>query len=292
MAEYYGKPVYRLSVGQIELDCLVEAGPRIVRLCYKDSQNLLAEVPQTTSPTLYGDYHFWGGHRLWHAPESMPRSYIPDDEGVTVIKTPNGVILDGKTEPATHIRKKIEIRIDPSRPAVSLQHTLMNEGLWEIELSPWAITMFRLGGVAILPMWHPINQNDLLPNRHLALWSYSHIQDSRLTLSDDYILIKAQADHPPFKIGTFDQSGWIGYWMDGILFRKRFDVFPHRLHPDHNSNAEIYCNDKLIELESLAPLTKLAPGGSVEHDETWEFYDQLEVDFIPASLRQMIESLG
>ena len=41
--------------------------------------NLLADlskIPPISTP--YGDFYFHGGHRLWHAPEAMPRTYIPD----------------------------------------------------------------------------------------------------------------------------------------------------------------------------------------------------------------------
>jgi hypothetical protein len=44
-------------------------------------------------------------------------------------------------------------------------------------------------------------------------------------------------------------------------------------HPDNNCNAEIYCNDQFVELESLAPLTKLSPGEAVTHVETWELFN-------------------
>ena len=291
MIEVEHHSTYHLSAGNIELDCLSKAGPRIIGLSYKGSRNLLAEVPQIATPTPFGDYHYIGGHRLWHAPESMPRSYIPDDEGVTLIELANGVLLDGKTEPATHIHKQIVIQINPQHPEVTVQHTLINEGLWEIELAPWAITMFRHGGVAILPMHHPISQDNLLPNRHIALWSYTHINDSRLTLTDEFILVKPMAEHGPFKIGTFNQSGWIGYWIDEILFLKRFDVFPNRLHPDHNSNAEIYCDEHFIELESIAPLTKIKPGDSITHIETWELFDQLDQPFLPPNIIRIIQTL-
>ncbi len=292
MNNYYGQPIYHLSAGPLEIDCLSQAGPRIIGLRYKGSPNLLAEVPQITTPTPFGDYHYIGGHRLWHAPELMPRSYIPDDEGVSITELANGVILSGKTEPVSHIHKQIEIQINHEQLSVQLKHTITNEGLWEIELSPWAITMLQHGGVAILPMAHPISENSLLPNRHISLWSYTHIDDPRLLLTDDFILVKPLTELGAFKIGTFNQSGWIAYWINGILFRKRFAVFPNQLHPDHNCNAEIYCDEYFIELESLAPLTRLKPGASISHTEVWEFYDQLEQEFLPENWIDKILSLA
>ena len=282
MNEYHGLPTRRLVSGSLELDCLETAGPRIVRLHYQGSGNLLAEVPDISIPTSYGEYHYMGGHRLWYETEAMPRSYIPDNDGLRISEISNGLILDGKTEAGTGIHKRIEIRLNPSQPKVSLIHTIINDGLWEVELAAWAITMLRLGGIAILPLQveNP-NPDDLLPDRHFSLWVYSQLNDPRLHLEDDFITMTAKPDLPPFKIGTFNPRGWMAYWLDGVLFRKTFSVQTGLPHPDHDCNAEIYCDSHFIELESLAPLTKLAPSNSISFTETWELYDGLEQDFIP-----------
>ncbi len=285
MSDFHGYPVRHLSSKFLELDCLATAGPRIVRLRYKGSPNLFAEVPDISIPTPLGDYHYFGGHRLWHAPEAMPRSYVPDGEGLVASEVPDGLILDGKREPATGIQKRIEIRLHPDQPKVTLTHTLINEGLWEVELAPWALTMFRLGGTAILPTQAANNiVDDLLPNRHFSLWPYSRLNDSRLHLEDEFIVIKAKHDMPPFKIGAFNHQGWVAYWLDGILFRKTFAVNPDLPHPDYDCNAEIYCDSHFIELESLAPSSKLAPGNSVSFRETWELYDTLEQEYLSESM--------
>jgi hypothetical protein len=75
----FGLSTRTLAAGSLELDYLETAGPRIVGLRYKGSVNLLASVPEISIPTPYGDYHYMGGHRLWYAPEAMPRSYMPDN---------------------------------------------------------------------------------------------------------------------------------------------------------------------------------------------------------------------
>jgi hypothetical protein len=290
MSDFYGYPTRRISSDFLELDCLATAGPRIVRLSYKGAPNLFAEVPGISVPTPYGDYHYLGGHRLWHAPESMPRSYIPDGDGLTVSEIPSGLILDGKVEPLTGIHKRIQIGLGPDPARVTLTHTLINEGPGEVELAPWALTMFRLGGTAILParvIGGP--SNDLLPDRHFSLWPYTRIIDPRLHLEDDFLLVAAKPDLPPFKIGTLNPQGWSAYWLDGILFRKTFAVSPELRHPDYDCNAEIYCDERFLELESLAPLARLAPGGSVTFRETWELYETLEQGFFS---KRMIECLA
>ncbi len=260
---------------------------RIMGLIPAGKPNLLADIshiPPIATP--YGDFHFRGGHRLWHSPEAMPRSYIPDDD-ISVTDLPDGVILEAKTEPGANIRKRIEIRLAADKPSVTLIHTLINDGMWQVELAPWAITQFRLGGTAILPM--PVGNAGaagLLHNRQVSLWPYTRINDSRVKWDDQFVLFKADAMLPPFKIGYFNSTGWLAYWVDGILFRKTFDVLPGLPHPDNNCNAEMYCGDQFIELESVAPLTKILPGASVSHTETWDILAGL--DSLPEEIRQAL----
>jgi hypothetical protein len=264
---------------------------RITSLTPNGKPNLLAELkdaPAFTTP--YGDFHLRGGHRLWHAPEAMPRSYLPDDGQMRITNLPDGVILENNTEPGTGIRKQMKIQLSNDKPSAQITHTLFNDGLWPVELAAWAITMLRLGGAVILPM--PVGNSDpagLLPNRQISLWPYARINDPRLKLGDDFIIFKAEAMLPPFKIGAYNPHGWIAYWIDGILFRKSFEVHPDLPYPDYNCNAEIYCNDQIVELESLGPLRPLLPGLSVSHVETWEVFDGL--DAVPAEVQLAINLL-
>lgn len=260
---------------------------RIIGLSPSGKANLLADLRNLPPvPTPYGDFHFRGGHRLWHAPEAMPRTYIPDPP-VTITELADGVSLESKTEPGTGIRKRIEIHLAPGKPCLTLTHTLINDGMWPVELAPWAITQFRLGGTVILPM--PVGNVDpagLLANRQFSLWPYARVNDPRLRLGDEFVLFKAEPILPPFKIGYFNPHGWVAYWLDGILFRKTFDVQTGLAHPDNNCNAEIYCNNRFVELESLGPLTTLSPGAQVNHVETWDLVDG--IDALPQEIHDYI----
>jgi hypothetical protein len=262
--------------------------PRISGLIPTGKENLFAELGHIPPiSTIYGDFQFIGGHRLWHSPEAMPRTYIPDTGEMLISDLPDGVNLEASTEPGTGIRKRLEIRIAADKPSAILTHTLSNDGLWPVELAPWAITQCRLGGTAILPM--PVGNVDaagLLPNRQFSFWPYARINDSRLTLDDHFTLIKADSILPPFKIGYYNPDGWMAYWLDGVLFRKSFEVFNGQLHPDNNCNTEIYCNDQFIELESLAPLVTLKPGESIDHIERWDIFDGM--NSIPDEVHQLL----
>jgi hypothetical protein len=208
---------------------------------------------------------------------------------VNVTQLPDGVQLESQTEPGTGIRKQIEIRLAPEEPSLTLTHILTNDGMWPVELAPWAITQFRLGGTVILPM--AVGNADpagLLHNRQFSLWPYARFNDPRLNLGDEFILFTADALLPPFKIGYYNPHGWIAYWLDGILFRKKFDADKNLSYPDNNCNAEMYCNDQFVELESLGPLTRLDLGASIVHVEKWDVLK--EIDFLPEDIRDRLSN--
>jgi len=293
MKEFYGYQTIGLTSNDLQLDCLATAGPRIVGLRYQGSPNLLAEVPEIAVATPYGDYHYLGGHRLWHAPESMPESYVPDDQGLTFSKLPDGLILEGRTEDSTGIRKRIEICVEQDQARVRLVHSLLNEGTAPFERAPWAITMFQLGGTAIIPLRDAAGAREgLLPDRRVALWPYSRFDDSRLHMEDDHILIEGRPAFPSFKLGTLNRLGWLAYWSKGILFRKSLTVQPRLDYPDLGCNAEVYCDSDFLELESLGPVSRMEPGQSATLTETWDLYDTLEVEFIPEALKTRLLASG
>ena len=286
--DFNGWPTRVLENQFVRVETL-SGSARIVRLTPAGKANLFADLGNKSVPTPYGDFYFRGGHRLWHAPEAMPRTYAPDNEGATISEIPGGVRIDQPTEAWTHIAKSLEIRLNPDQPQILLRHEMRNDGPWTVELAPWALTMLRLGGVGIFPQ--PVGNVDsagLLANRQLSIWPYTQLGDPRLLLRDDCILIKATPALPPIKIGYFNPHGWEAYWMEGTLFVKRFEALPDAVYPDGGCNAETYCNHEFIELESLGPLTRLAPGATVLHNETWELYDSFEQSFIPPQIQELL----
>jgi hypothetical protein len=288
MSQFHDFPTAVLQNDIIRLDYLTQAGPRIVGLSYRGSPNLLADVHDIHWETPNGQYFPLGGHRLWTSPESPQATYLPDGSGLKVRTTPDLVEL---TWSGFGIGKVMRIEMDGNRPHVRLIHTITNSSEKPIELAPWVITMFRQGGTVILPQ--PVGNTDphgLLHNRLLALWPYTRINDPRLQLHDDFILIQAQPGLPPLKLGYNCTAGWLAYWVDGILFRKSFDLHPTgTAYPDGGCNAEMYCNDRFVELESLGVLATLAPGASTQLIETWELYPNLDAPFISADLEHLLE---
>ena len=272
MSPFHTLPTARLENDYLALDYLTEAGPRIVRLIPRGlGRNLLAETPEYELPSPYGPYHLHGGHRLWHAPETAARTYIPDDSGLRVEPLAGGLSVSlVYDEPHSGIRKAMEITLAADAARVVVTHRLTNIGLWPVELAPWAITQLPVGGTAVLPTQATAGPDGLLPNRMIALWPYSRWDDPRLRLTEEAIEIATQPLAQPFKLGYLNLAGWLAYRYEGVVFRKRWTPQPERPHVDFGCNAEVYTNERHIELETLGPLVRLAVGEMVEHEEVWK----------------------
>lgn len=257
----------------LRVDYLTSAGPRIIGLYAKGAEdNLLAVTPDTHWPTPHGEYYLLGGHRLWTAPEN-PFYTCPEDH-VNVLAENNKVTLISRVD-ASGLEKEISFHLDEN--CVMLTHRVTWHGQEPIELAPWTITQLRLGGMAILPQ--SISDGSL-PNRNIVLWPYSRLNDERLELYDDLILLHGRTAEEAFKIGNYNTHGWIACAMGSALFVKRFFIDQTSRYPDLGSNIEVYVKDSCVELEALGALITLGPGESVRYEENW----QVDVGEYPATL--------
>ena len=82
-----------------------------MRYGFAGGDNLLGWVPETVVKTDLGEWRPWGGHRLWSAPEHMPRSYSPDNDPVDVQVSGRTVTLTQAVEPKTGIEKVLTVTL-------------------------------------------------------------------------------------------------------------------------------------------------------------------------------------
>src|SRR3990172_4821130 len=126
---FHGQKTVVLKNDFFQLECLAEAGPRIVRLIPNwTGENLFAELPNLTLPSGLGDYQVYGGHRLWLAPESVVRTFIPDGQGASYKEVQSGLRITGAEEPGTGIRKSITVQMSSSQPFIIVKHKIENLG--------------------------------------------------------------------------------------------------------------------------------------------------------------------
>ncbi len=286
---FHGHRTRRLDAECLWVEVLADGGPRLVRLGLAGSpENLLAETPDLGWPTPLGRYELLGGHRLWFAPEDPDRVAVPDTHGLELELGPGGVRLTGHEEPSTGLVRSIEVCLDPAAPILRLRHEVRNCGARPIELSAWPITQLPLGGVVLLPDRPASAGHATRPNRTLVLWPYASWDDPRFEPHDGLLLIHAAAGDG-FKLGYFNEVGWVGYLREGVLLVRRFKPAVGKPHPDRGCNAEAYCGDRYLELELLAPLTVLAPGELAIEVERWEVF-RLETDGGTGTGAQAVEA--
>ena len=264
----------RISNGLVDLVILREAGPRIIRFGFLGEENEFREFPDLLQRGDSGTWHVYGGHRLWHAPEHMARTYMPDNDQIEVRDFDSFIRITQPVEKLTGIRKEMDISLHPHRASVEVIHRLTNENLWDVELAPWAPTLLERSGRAFLPFpprgVHPV---DCQPTMTLALWPYTDLADSRFHLGTRYAVVRQDpAVSRPQKIGISNTLGWCAYLRHGHLFVKTFTAVPNAKYPDLGSSVTVLINDLTLELETMGPLSLLPAGKSVEYTEHWSLF--------------------
>ena len=269
----------RLANGTVEVLVTADVGPRIVGYGFVGETNVLGEALGGSKTTGLGEWRPIGGHRFWVAPESLHATYYPDNEPVDVVEEADGSVrFTAPGERRTQVRKDVVVRLASTGADLEVRHRLTNLGVLPIELAPWAITVMRSGGVAIVPQeaYAPHGDETLLPARSMALWSYSDLSDPRFVFSRSSIRVRnVESAGAAIKLGVSNTLGWAGYAVDGYLFVKRFGYEADATYPDRGCNNEVFTAGGYMELESLAPIRRLEPGASAEHVEHWSLH-QLE----------------
>lgn len=287
---FLGHECYTLENKMLKLLITRSVGPRILSLGFMEGENILAELPDfvTDCPGV-GNFHFYGGHRLWHAPEEPSRTYLPDDSPVEIAALDNGLLVTQKTEIQTDLQKSLEICLTDETAQVVITHRLTNHGLWPVICAPWAITQLKPGGMAILPQTR--EDTRVLPNRSLVLWPYTNMTNPHVQWGSNYILVNANMD-APFKVGFPNPRGWLAYWLNGTLFVKHAEYKEQEDYFDFGSSSECYCNNSFLELETLAPIGTIAPGATVSHVEIWNLYNNIDRPHDENDVHFLVEKLG
>jgi hypothetical protein len=273
---YKGVECLEVSNDTVTLIISLQFGPRVLFYGFTGGQNFFHTFDdQIASATTATEWHSYGGHRLWHAPEVYPRSYYPDNDPVDYCVKEGTLILKSPCETVNGIEKRIEIELTETGSVVRLDHILCNRGVWDIEVSAWCLSVMASGGRAIIPQEHYIPHGHgegetFEAARSLVLWPFTSMGDPRFIWGEKYIQMREDASHESKqKIGMNNTLGWAAYALKDELFIKRFDYLPTENYPDNGCNCEFFTMPHFLEVETLSPLVRLAPDGVVHHREEW-----------------------
>ena len=267
------KRCLKISNGDAEVIVSLDFGPRILHYALDGGDNILGWHPDAAVETPLGTWHPYGGHRLWVAPEHMPRSYAPDNEKVEYLVEDETSALFSRPADAAGFEKQFRVKFAEKGSGIAIEHKITNAGVEAIEAAAWAITIMRGGGEVVIPNepFAPYGSEHLLPVRSMALWSYTDFTDPRWTFEKDAIRLRVDEKiAPQQKFGVLNKVGWAAYESEDLRFMKRFITLDNAAYPDFNCNNEAYVAGNYIEIETLSPLKMLEPGESIEYEETWE----------------------
>jgi len=271
---------YRIANGEVELIVTSDIGPRIMRYGFVGGQNLFKEFTDQLGKTGEEKFQLRGGHRVWKAPEDPVASWAPDNVPVQVQVTPQGVIAREPVEPLTGLQKEIELVLAPQGTAVTVTHRIYNHSLFPLDYAVWAMSMMAQGGQAITGFPPRGKHPEVLPPTNpLVMWAYTNLADKRWTFTKKYMGLRQDpANDDPQKLGLFNPHTWVAYLLHGDLFVKQAQADPAKEYPDFGCSFETFTSADFLEMETLSPLTKVPPGGSVAHVEHWNLYRNAKLD--------------
>ena len=118
----------------------------------------------------------------------------------------------------------------------------------------------------------------LAPTNPLVMWAFTNFSDRRWQLNQKYLLLLQDPKNAdPQKAGFFNRDTWGAYLLGSDLFIKHYKAEPGRHYPDFGCSFETFTNADFLELETLGPLSRVAPGASIEHTEHWTLHRNVKL---------------
>jgi len=277
---YAGWPnCYRVSNGEVDLVVTADVGPRVIRFGYVGGPNAFKEFREQLGGRNEATFQLRGGDRVWKAPEDPVASWAPDNVPVEIRIVPDGLIARAPVEPLTKLQKEIGISMAPTGTEVVVTHRIANRSLFTLEFAPWALTMMAQGGMAITGFpprgKHPANLEATNP---LVMWAYTDLSDPRWKFTRKYLMLRQDPQNAEAqKVGLFNPDVWAVYLNGGQAFVKQAHADPRGTYPDFGCAFETFTNNEFLEIETLGPLTKVAPDTSVEQVERWRLYSDIHL---------------
>jgi hypothetical protein len=111
-----------------------------------------------------------------------------------------------------------------------------------------------------------------------VIWAFTDLSDARWQFTRKYILLRQDPKaKSPQKIGLFNADTFGAYYLGKQLFLKRYRADPNQTYPDMGASFETFTNADVLELETIGPLSRLAPGSTLEHLEQWSLHKNVNI---------------
>ena len=257
------------------------AGPRISSLRHRGTELLaVLDPPEVVGPAGGPQLSLHGGYRLWVAPESPEVTYRLDDRPCPVAADEGRAVV---ADAGTPLARRLEVVLDDT--GLTTSHTLRNTGDHPLDVAPWAITQVRPGGQVVLPIGRtPVDAHGMQASGLVTTWPYTDLSDERIAFRPGLVTLEGRArDHATgpdaTKVGVDGFAGWMAVLLDGTVLVVRTAPRPALgSFADLGATSQAYVHRRFTEVESLGPLTTLAPGGSRTLEQRWTIADAPATD--------------
>jgi hypothetical protein len=265
--EFLGwREAYRVRLGEAAMVVVIEIGPRILSLSVGDGPNLLF-VDQETAGQGRGDtdWHIYGGHRVWVAPETED-TYALDNGRCEVEVSDAGLTVMGPVIPQNGLQKRLTVSAQGDRFVV--EQGVRNTGGTLYTGAVWALTCVEPKGVIAFP-WGRQGNWDLKKIMYWSKWMDhgSDVISQQWQPGPDLFRVVPTGEEG--KVGSNSPEGWVALCREDATFVKSFHWLPNVRYPDQDCSLQVYTCGQFIEMETLGPLTTFYPGEEVVHREVW-----------------------
>ncbi|MEO3858456.1 DUF4380 domain-containing protein [Acrocarpospora sp. B8E8] len=252
------------------------------------------------APTGFGSWANWGGDKTWPAPQGWssaqewagPPDPVLDAGAYTVLEQDDRrVRMRSADDPRTGLA--ISRTITSAGSTLVVDSELENVTDHPVRWAAWTVTQFETESFRE----HDDRRSGLwigLTERHRAPVTL-FAPDGAPTLER----VSPSAGRVPVrdvvgKIGIGGTAGWLALVAPGgATLTQRFDVRPGASYPDAGSEIAVWMQypkeedlegleglrptARLVEAETMSPLTRLAPGEVLHHRVTWSVTDTVTV---------------
>jgi hypothetical protein len=292
---YQGWKAYQLTNGLVTVVAVPDIGGRVME--YR-----LGSHPFVwTNPAEYGKlydppktaaerkWHNFGGYKTWPAPQSKWGG-PPDPLGSQLeaarwsgkILTASGptvrITMTSPEDPVTGLQLTRELALSAGSTRLQIHETFRNISQRELTWSIWGICQVPGQLEPSQPfsrearVYIPLNPKSIHADGFCYLIAEKTDQWTKIANGR---ILQTSYGGKVGKIGTDSEAGWATYVdeLHGFTFAQTYTVVPGAEYPDQGSTTEVFTQSSAdvpyMELETLAPLKKLAPGEECSYDLDW-----------------------
>ena len=244
---------FRINSENIELVTTADVGPRIIHFGEKGGPNLLKIFENEAGRVGDKNFFLWWPSNMGST-EDPVLSYIPDnDPAKVIINDEDQSIVFIRANDGTGLRKSIELRIADKVASLFVTKflilglNLLEQRLGDYQFCSWWSWDFPL-------IRKTKKELQLRSDFSLNLWHYTDFTDPAFEWHKNAILFNQTKCLAPQKIGCYLENPTLGYMLGEYLITKQMIGLSESDddYPDRGSNAEIYLNPEMLELEFLS----------------------------------------